>query len=162
MTLAVPESGLPFAREGSARIREAKLDDVSAMVELEQEVSGIRRPKDYRCFIENRMGIWHTSVIENLEGSIDGFLVSIHHPGSTMIGPGVMQTDVDAAALVLAELNHLRGSAPACLIPAGRAQLVKLLYEWGLRNTELALFQCRGIAEPFRGVAIPTFMPETG
>ena len=35
------------------------------MAALEQEINHIRRDQDYRYFLENRDGIWHTSVIES-------------------------------------------------------------------------------------------------
>ena len=162
MTIKVPVEGLPFECDGSTRVRSARVEDVPMMVELEWEISGIRREDDYRHFVSNRKGIWHTSVIENASGGIDGFLVSISHPGSTMIGPGVMRSDGDAAALISEQLNHLRGKSPACLVPAARVELVRQMYRWGLRNSELSLFQCRGRAQAFGGVAMPTFMPETG
>ena len=64
------------------------------MAALEWELAGIRRKNDYRYFLENRRGIWHTSVIENRSGKIDGFLVSVNHPASNMLGPGVMRSEV--------------------------------------------------------------------
>ena len=162
MAIQVPAEGMPVNCEGASRVRAARIEDVSRIVELERDISGITRETDYRHFIANAAGIWHTSVIENASGSLDGFLVSIAHPGSTMLGPGVMRSAADAAPLILDHLNHLRGRSPACLIPASQGALVQQLYRWGLRNTELSLFQCRGNAQPFRGVAMPTFMPETG
>ena len=51
------------------------------MADLEMELSHIRREKDYRYFLENARGIWHASVYENGSGGIDGFLVSVNHPG---------------------------------------------------------------------------------
>src|SRR5256885_13031589 len=47
-----------------------------------------RSEKDLRYFIENRRAIWHVSVIEAPSGAIDGFLVSVKHPASNMLGPG--------------------------------------------------------------------------
>lgn len=162
MTIAVPASGLNLNTEATSRIRNARLEDIPAMAALEWEISGIRRDNDYHCFISNRLGVWHVSVIEGNSGTIDGFLISINHPGSAMLGPGVMRTDEDAATLILAELEQFRGQSPACLVPAARAELIRQLYAWGFRNSELSLFQSRGPAEPFHGVMMPSFMPETG
>ena len=162
MTIQVPASGLEFKIDGASRRREARLEDIPAMAALECEISGIRRDNDYQCFISNRLGVWHVSVIEGKSGGLDGFLISINHPGSAMLGPGVMRNDADAAVLILAELDRFRGQAPACLVPAARSGLIQQLYAWGLRNSELSLFQSRGHAEPFRGVMMPSFMPETG
>ncbi len=162
MSIKVPEGGLPVSCEGLARVRPARAEDAKAMSELEYELAGIRRENDYRHFIENAMGIWHTLVIESAAGKIDGFLVSIFHPASNMIGPGVMRSEADAAALILAQLNHHAGRSPVCVVPALCGGLVQQLYKWGLRNAEIHFFQCRGEAQPLKGVVMPTFMPETG
>src|SRR4051812_19928253 len=45
------------------RVRPAGMEDVHAMAALEQELCHIRREKDYAFFIENRQGIWRTTVI---------------------------------------------------------------------------------------------------
>ena len=161
MTIRVPAEGFSFSCEGQDRVRAAGPDDLPEMAALEFEVSGIRREKDHQYFLENRLGIWHTSVIQNASGPIDGFLVSVNHPACNMLGPGAMRTEAGAAALILAELNYHRGGAPVWIVPASCAGLVKQMYAWGFRNCEIHLFQARGEAEPFRGVMMPTFMPET-
>jgi hypothetical protein len=147
---------------GIERVRPAFADDVAGMVALEEAVSGIRREKDYRYFLENRLGIWHTSVIEDRNGMITGFLCSVAHPASTMLGPGVMATQEDAMALILAELNHRRGGSPLFLLPVDQSKLVQTIYAWGGRNCEIHFAQVRGSFRPFDGVVMPTFMPETG
>jgi hypothetical protein len=73
-----------------------------------------------------------------------------------------MRTEADAAALVLAELNHHRGHQPVWLVPADCPQLVQQMYAWGARNCELHFAQTRGEWLPPRGLIMPTFMPETG
>ena len=59
--------------------------------------------------------------------------------------------------LVLAR-SLLGGDRP----PADRPQLVKQAYAWGARNCELHFCQVRGDFQPFRGISMPTFLPETG
>lgn len=162
MLMPVPEEGLAADVPGAERVREATLDDVPAMVELELEVSGIRREKDYRYFIENADGIWHTSACEGDGGRLDGFLVSVAHPGSNMLGPGVMRGESQAAALIHAELNHHCGATPVWLVPSACQELVQTMYAWGARNCELHFAQVRGAWQPPAGVVMPTFMPETG
>ena len=164
MFLPVPEDGLAAeAPAGRARVREATPEDAVTMADLEMELSHIRREKDFRHFIENAAGIWHVSVIENEGGSgIDGFLCSVNHPGSNMLGPGVMRTDADAAALIHAELDVHRGRAPVFLVPVDAAELVQTVYSWGARNCEMHLCQVLGEFKGFDGIAMPTFMPETG
>jgi hypothetical protein len=161
MFIQSPEN-LPKTTEGFERVRDATPADVPAMVALEDELVHIRREKDYRYFIENRRGIWHTSVYENDRGGIDGFLVSVGHPGSNMLGPGVMRTEKQAAALILGELHHRAGAAPVFLLPAESQALVQTLYGWGARNCEIHFAQVRGDYQQPDGIVMPTFMPETG
>jgi GNAT superfamily N-acetyltransferase len=153
---------LPRSVAGYDQVRDARLEDVSAIVALEDELVHIRREKDYRYFIDNRRGIWHTSVFENARGEIDGFLVSVAHPGSNMLGPGVMRSGEQAAALILKELHHRPNATPVFLAPVECTTLVQTLYSWGARNCELHFSQVRGDYQAPSGVVMPTFMPETG
>lgn len=162
MFIESPPSVVELALAGGDRVRPATADDVAAIVALEAELVGIRREKDYRFFIDNAMGIWHTLVIEDDRGGIDGFLGSVAHPGSNLLGPGVMRSEADAAALIAAQLDHHRGRTPVFLVPAEAAGLVQTLYGWGARNCELHFAQVRGAFTPATGMIMPTFMPETG
>jgi GNAT superfamily N-acetyltransferase len=162
MNIKMPVEGLAVTSPDSSRVRDARPEDAAAMAALEWEVSRIRREDDYRHFLENRMGIWHASVIESPSTGVDGFLVSVKHPASNMLGPGVMRIEADAASLILAELDRHRGGSPTFLVPTTCGGLVQQLYGWGARNSEIHLFQARGSAEPFHGVVMPSFMPETG
>lgn len=162
MYLAVPPGGMTVSVPGRERIRPARAEDIPAVVALELELSGISRAQDYRFFITNAAGIWGMSVAEGPGGRIDGFLASVAHPGSTMLGPGVARDDATAAALLHAGLDRLRGKRPVFLVPCDRADLVATLYRWGAKNCELHLLQVRGPAQLLRGVTMPTFMPETG
>jgi ribosomal protein S18 acetylase RimI-like enzyme len=161
MMIAVPEGGLDFDVVGKDRVREARLDDVSAIVDLEKFVSGIDRTKDFEYFIRNEAGIWHTSVYEGADGRIDGVLVSVNHPGSNMLGPGVMRSEAHVLPLVLAELNANKGRSPVFLVPVD-SPVVQALYAWGARNCEVHFAQIKGKFQAFNGVIMPTFMPETG
>lgn len=161
MFLKVPDAGIAAESFDCGTIRPATIDDVSAMEALELEINHISRAKDYRYFIENASGIWHVSVLENARGELDGFLVSVKHEASNMLGPGVTRTDRQAAALIQAELNHHRGHQPVFLIPVDRKELVDTMYRWGARNCEIHFSQVRGQYQPPAGVVLPTFMPET-
>jgi hypothetical protein len=161
MMIDVPESGLDFDVVGKEQVREAQLEDVPAIVALEKNVSGIDRTKDFKYFIGNEAGIWHTSVYEGTGGQIDGVLVSVNHPGSNMLGPGVMRSDESVLPLVLAELNANKGRSPVFLVPVD-SPAVQTLYAWGARNCEVHFAQVRGHFQAFNGVVMPTFMPETG
>jgi GNAT superfamily N-acetyltransferase len=144
------------------RVREAQTEDVARMAALEEQVSGIRRPKDFAYFIENRRGIWHVSVLDDGHGGIEGFLCSVNHPASNMLGPGVMKTEQAATALIRAELDRYRGKSLVFLVTSDQLDLVRQVYSWGGRNCEIHFAQVRGSFEPFRGIVMPTFMPETG
>jgi GNAT superfamily N-acetyltransferase len=161
MMIAVPKGGLDFGVEGSERVRDARLDDVLAIVDLEKTVSGIDRTKDFEYFIKNEAGIWHTSVYEGVDGQVDGVLVSVKHPGSNMLGPGVMRSEVAVLPLIWAELNANKGCSPVFLMPVD-SPVVQDLYAWGARNCEVHFAQIRGHFQAFDGVVMPTFMPETG
>lgn len=160
--LEVPATGMTQACPGRDRVRAATLTDVAEIVALEETISGIRREQDWRFLIANTQGIWGLSVITGVDGGIDGVLGSVCHPGSTMLGPGVARDEASAAALIHARLDALRGKKPVFLVPCDRGDLVRTLYAWGARNCEIHLLQVRGVAEPLRGVTMPTFMPETG
>lgn len=161
MFVAVPETGLP-GQSIAGSVREATLEDVPAMVQLEEELTGIRRAKDYQYFIENQRGIWHTSVSVDTSGKIDGFLSSVSHVASNMIGPGCARTSDTAFHLIVAQLDRQRGRTPVFLVPTDDEKLVSALYGIGARNCELHFAQVRGETKPSHGVVMPTFMPETG
>jgi GNAT superfamily N-acetyltransferase len=163
MFLSVPSGGLSLGHDlpGQERVRPATVDDVEAMSALELEVAGISRVKDYGYFVENREGFWHVSVSEDADGRLGGYLVSCGHPGLNMIGPGAARGEEQAAALLLAELNVNAGRSPLFLLPVEYGGLVQLAYSWGARNCELHFAQVLGDAPPFKGVTMPTFLPET-
>ncbi|MDA1214715.1 MAG: N-acetyltransferase, partial [Planctomycetota bacterium] len=162
MFLAVPESGLPVTLRVQECIRPARLEDIQAMVELENEISGITREVDYRYCLENENGFWKTHVAVNANGGLDGFLISSGHSAVNILGPGVTRDDDTAAGLLLTALNCYPGRTPVFLIPVERDQLVRQMYDWGARNCELHFCQVRGEYQPFRGVNLPSFLPETG
>jgi GNAT superfamily N-acetyltransferase len=158
LLLAVPPEGVPPL---GGRIRAGTVDDVEAMAAVELDVAGISRVKDYRYFAENAEGFWHLSVSEDEDGHVDGFLASCSHPGMPMVGPGVARGEEQAAALLAAELNANAGRTMVFLLPVECATLVARAYAWGARNVELHVAQVLGDAAPFRGVTMPTFLPET-
>ena len=162
MVVRVPEDGWTKLPAGAQRVRDATADDLTAIAELELEVSGICREEDYRLALENRAGYWHLAVVENAGGALNGWTMSCGHTAMNMIGPCVARDEATAAALIARELDRHRGRAPVMLIPMEKYQLVQQLYDWGARNCELHLCQVRGRFQQFRGVSMPTFLPETG
>ena len=162
MVVNVPEEGLAEgAGKHQREVREATPADLMAMGRLEFEVSGISRERDYCYFVENSAGIWKTLVSIDERGEVDGFLISVDHPASRLIGPGAMRTPEAAEALLRRQLDRFRGKAVVFLLPSGEAGLVKAAYSMGARNCELHLGQVRGAAQPVSGIAMPTFLPES-
>lgn len=162
MLIAVPESGFSPSPAGRERVRDARMEDAAFMVDLEMEISHIARRKDFDYFVRNEQGIWHVSVLEDASGALEGFLVSVKHAASTMLGPGAARTEGAALALIAAELDHHRGGRPVLLVPVDCHHMVSTLYQWGARNCEIHFAQVRGTFHGFHGISMPTFMPETG
>ena len=162
LILTVPPEGVPAPAEDAGMLRDATLDDVPELRELEFRINHVSREQDYRYFIANRLGCWHASVVCGTDGRVEGFLASISHSGSRMLGPGFARTEAQAAALIARELNHRRGQTLVWLVPVQSAELVQRCYAWGARNCEIHVAQVRGLWQDARGVNMPTFMPETG
>ena len=162
MFIEVPPGGLSRTVPGLDRVREATLDDLPAMMQLELDVSRITREQDYRYCIENRDGFWHVSVHESSRGELAGFMISCGHTAMNMIGPGVAKTQDQAAALILRELNVHAGRSPVFLVPMACDELVRRMYDWGARNCEMHFCQVLGEFHDFQGVNMPSFLPETG
>jgi GNAT superfamily N-acetyltransferase len=161
LLMNVPAAGFPHKAEGHAHVRPATEEDVPAMVALEMEVSGITREKDCRYTIDNSDRVWEVLVYQGPQG-IDGWMISVKHPASCMLGPCVARTQDQAAALIGRALDRFRGGAAVFLVPVECAQLVRQMYSWGARNCELHFCQVRGAFQPFQGINMPTFLPETG
>ena len=159
--ITVGTDGVDLAASARGGIRSATLDDVDEIVALEEELSGIGRRQDWAYFIENRLRVWHVSVSTDGGGKVNGVLASIGHPGSRIVGPGVMRDEGIAVSLAAAELDRHKSETVLMLIPVLARQLLEVAYGWGARNCEIHLAQCRGRQAPSSGVAIPTFMPET-
>ena len=160
--LEVPEDGLNLDLPKNDCVREAEPGDVMEMVELERELVGIDRAKDFSHFIENTDGIWKTATYRDEDGKLLGFLSSVNHPGSRMIGPGVARSEEIVTALLAAQLDFFRGLCPVFLLPVDASHAVKTAYSWGARNCEIHFAQSLGEPQTVKGVIIPTFMPETG
>ncbi len=162
MFIPVPETGWSHTLPGDEWVRDATPADVPAMAALELEISGITREQDYRYCIENRRGMWRVAVIESSRGDVDGFMISSGHPAMNMLGPCVARTEADAAALIMNGLRQYPGRSPVFLIPMEKDKLVRQMYDLGARNCEMHFCQVRGEFQPFRGINMPSFLPETG
>ncbi len=69
---------------------------------------------------------------------------------------------ITAIRLLRHELNQHRGKTMVFLIPARCGEMIQTAYQWGAKNCELHVAQVYGQFVPFKGVAMPTFLPETG
>ncbi len=163
MFLEIPEAGFAHQPEGLSHVRPATEHDIPEMSELEFQLAGITRDKDYQYLIENQDGLWSMSVYICPEsGKVAGFLGSCSHPATNLIGPGIAVDDRVAIALLAHQLNQHPGKTPVFLLPVESETLVRTAYDWGARNCEMHFCQVYGDFQPFQGVNIPTFMPETG
>lgn len=161
--IKVPTNGLSLIEiPNDESIREAVAEDIADMVELELELVGIERAKDFSHFIKNSEGIWKTLIYRDRDEKLLGFLSSVNHPASRMIGPGIARSENISTSLLSAQLDFFRGFSPVFLLPTEAAQAVKTAYSWGARNCEIHFAQCLGKKPTTRGVIMPTFMPETG
>lgn len=160
--IEIPENGPDFAPSDQPFIEEASMKDLAEMVELERELSGIERSKDYAYFIANELGIWRTLTYRDEDSRLLGFLSSVNHPGNRMIGPGIARTEEIAVALLAKQLDGFRGLCPVFLLPVTASHAVRTAYSWGAKNCEIHFAQCLGRYQPPKGVVFPTFMPETG
>ncbi|QXD25836.1 GNAT family N-acetyltransferase [Opitutia bacterium ISCC 51] len=159
--IKVPESGVEVDSVPGISIREARAGDESTINTLEGEIWQTSRQGDWAYFIENKRGIWHSTVAEDASGTVVGALVSVAHPGSNMLGPGLAQSPQIATALIQTELNNHKGKSPVFLLPANNRELVGAMYALGARNCEMHVGQVLGEAPEIKGIVMPTFMPET-
>jgi GNAT superfamily N-acetyltransferase len=159
MLVQVPESGFGFEND---HIRPAVLSDLDEMINLEMSLYSRERRKDYEYMIQDDSGVWNSHVYCGSDGSIEGFLFSVKHPSSNIIGPGVMQNPAVTAALIKSHLDYYRGMSPLVIIPSNSAELVQEMRTLKARNCELHITQVYKHAEvlPQKGVFLPSFLPE--
>lgn len=163
MVINVPQNGIDTADvEGEERVREAVAGDVGLMGDLEMEISGIKREIDYRYAIENPRGVLHATVYENDQKGIDGFMISVKHPALNMLGPCVARTQEAAIALIKRETDRFRGTWVLFSIPMEKRKMVEQMYAWNAINVETHLKEVWGEFPGFKGVSMPSFLPETG
>jgi GNAT superfamily N-acetyltransferase len=164
LALTIPETGLRAAPPADAdRVRRAS-DPAEAgrLAKLERELQGIEREGDHTFFLRNTVGDWRVWVLDREDDSPDGFLVASHHPSCVMLGPGVAHDEATALALLWRALDALRGHSVVFLVPCSARRIVQTCYAWGARNVELHAAQTTGPAPMARGIALPTFLPESG
>ena len=157
-----PPGILPPLAPPPGTLRPAVAADVPAMAALEESLTGLQRDQDFRFFVQNDPAVWHTLVLIGPDGNLSGYLSSINDGTTAMIGPGGMEDDAGALALLTAQLHHHVPATPVLLVPARATQLIASLYQAGARNLELHTAQVRGSSREPQGIIIPTFLPESG
>jgi len=162
LLLDVPAEGMTAPPPpGVDRVRPAYPNEATRLADFEHSLQGVRREKDYAFFLRNEVGVWKVWVSEDERGDVNGVLVASHHPACGMIGPGVARDEAAGAALLWRTLDARRGSTAVFLAPCAAAGLVQTAYSWGARNIELHSAQIIGPIPQARGLAFPTFLPET-
>jgi hypothetical protein len=164
LTFTVPATGLADSAPLEARRvrRVTEVAEAGRLAAFEREWQGIERERDYAFFLRNEIGAWRVWVLEDKSGALEGFIVASHDPACVMLGPGLARDQAVAEALLWSALDAMRGLSPVFLVPNAAAQLVRTCYGWGARNIELHAAQTLGNVVAARGIAIPTFLPETG
>ncbi|MDH5738479.1 MAG: GNAT family N-acetyltransferase [Gammaproteobacteria bacterium] len=151
-----------FRVNGEESVRDARIDDIGAMGDLEMAVSNIRREIDYRYAIENPRDVLHASVYENDQKNIDGFMISVKHPALNMLGPCLARTEEVAIALIKNELERFKGTVVLFSVPMEKRAMVEQMYSWNAINVETHLKEVWGEFTNFNGISMPSFLPETG
>ena len=163
MVINVPKEGLgDVCVKGEEKVREAKISDIEGMGDLEMEISGIRREIDYRYSIENPRGVLHSTIYENDQGAIEGFMISVKHPALNMLGPCIARTEEIAIALIRKEIERFKGTWVLFSIPMDKRKMVEQMYSWEAINVETHLKEVWGYFPGFNGISMPSFLPETG
>jgi len=80
--------------------------------------------ENHRYAIQNPPGFLHCAVYEGAGGRIDGCMIS-SGCAMKMLGPCLAQSEQEAAALILRELDLYRGRTPVFLIPVDCHNLVR-------------------------------------
>ncbi|MCS3406214.1 MULTISPECIES: GNAT family N-acetyltransferase [Gammaproteobacteria] len=162
MAIAVPPQGFDVSPCTHARVRQARAADLPAIMQLERQLLGIARRRDIEFLLSDASGHWRTAVWEQ-DGIIGGYLASVAHPASRMLGPGCCLHEEMALELLNWMLDrHHRGSTAVVLVPAQPSALSRELLRWGGRICELHLAQAKGDVQLPGGVVMPSFLPESG
>jgi GNAT superfamily N-acetyltransferase len=162
MVITVSEETLMARTPCEDRVRNVITEDVTGMGDLEMEISGIKREIDYHYAIENPRNVLHAAVYENDQHGIDGLMISVKHPSLNMLGPCVARSREIALALIRKEVRRFKETWILLVVPMEKGNMVEQLYKWGAVNVETHLKQVWGEFQPFKGVNLPSFLPETG
>ena len=128
------------------------------MVELEKKLCGVERGKDFRYFIENKLEIWKTILCRDADGELLGFLGSVDHPASQMIGPGIAKNEKVTIQMLACMLDLFREKSPVFLLPVTAKETENI---HGVPEIVKYTFRSATEITVHPRVIMPTFMPET-
>jgi GNAT superfamily N-acetyltransferase len=142
--------------DGTSR-RRATSRDLDGIVELEADLLGLRRRRDYELllrvgevFVDERDGI-RSSIARIVRGRV------------AVLGPAVAPTLEEMIRLIdFATRDLPPGTDTRLLLPARCPDLHAALDDRALEVHSLCLYMVRGDYEPFRGYYVPTLFPESG
>lgn len=158
-------------------IRHATPDDVPAMVQLEELISGITRPQDFEYCIRDERRMFDVYVATERDPAstpMVGFCIALRCPLSHQLGPGVARDDVVMTRLFHHALTHTYedqtkddddgggSTSVLAVVPVRATRVVRYLYGRGAKNVETHFLQVKGAYQEMNGVSIPSFLPETG
>lgn len=79
-----------------------------------------------------------------------------------MLDPCVARTEEIANTLIGTELEQFKGTWALFSIAMKNRLMVEQMYKWQAINVETHLKQVWGDFHGFKGVSMPSFLPETG
>lgn len=164
MTLAVPKAGMahPAPRPRASVCRVSDPREASRFAQLEFELQGLQRERDYAFLLGSHVGEWRMWRHGGTQGKVDGFLVVSLNADYIKLGPGIARDEEIAGDLLWHALDSLRGESPTFLVPSHASSLVRQCYVWSARNIELYAAQATAGGSRGHGVTFPSFLPETG
>ena len=158
----VPED---YECQAISSIHGATIHDIDGMVELEMNLCGQNRRKDYEFIIKHPKN-WKCYVSKGEGGQIDGFLASVKHPCSSIIGPGIASNNLAMLNLIKVQLGNYKGTGVLTLLPAENAELhqllrtdLKFMSNVELHVTQVLVHDASKYVQN-QGIKLPSFFPE--
>lgn len=148
-----PASPPSTPAEGIRRITSA---DIAAAIELDAQLTGVRRPVDFVTLMEAGDGL----LLEE-HGRLTGYLLRRIYVGHMMIGPAAAATDADLYRLIAGALAANPTFSAGLRFLASRPDLLNRLFADGFRVAHLGTFMVRGPWAAPTGATIPAAFPES-
>ncbi|MCH2205813.1 MAG: GNAT family N-acetyltransferase [Lentisphaerales bacterium] len=161
MIISVPEDLFLIPESALLNVHKATESDIKEIVKLEYFLNGKDHSKDLQHIINSSSENWNCHIFKS-NGKITGFLCSVNHPSSQIIGLGASKTSAEMDILIKSHLQYFKNLNVLVLVPSQDAFLKESLLKLKAKNIELHLTQVYSTkALPnVRGVILPTFLPE--